>query len=47
VYEAQDLINVDERLPFPEKPIDAYNDTKVRCLPLCLPSVLIATLIST
>lgn len=29
VYNAVDLINVDERLPVPEKPIDAYNDTKV------------------
>lgn len=30
VYDGVDLINVDERMPFPEKPIDPYNATKVR-----------------
>lgn len=29
VYQGLDLINVDERMPFPEVPIDCYNDTKV------------------
>lgn len=29
VFDGQDLINVDERMPYPEKPMDAYNDTKV------------------
>lgn len=29
VYEGTDLINVDERLPFPKTAIDPYNETKV------------------
>lgn len=29
VYNGEDLINVDERMPFPEKALDAYNVTKV------------------
>lgn len=29
VYDGIDLINVDERMPFPKKPIDPYNATKV------------------
>lgn len=29
VYDGVDLINVDERMPFPEQPIDPYNETKV------------------
>ena len=29
VYSGEDLINVDERMPFPIKPIDPYNVTKV------------------
>lgn len=36
VYNGQDLINVDERLPFPTTGLDAYNITKVsisRCRP--------------
>lgn len=28
VFDGQDAIDVDERLPPPEKPIDAYNHTK-------------------
>jgi sterol-4alpha-carboxylate 3-dehydrogenase (decarboxylating) len=28
VFNGQDLINVDERIPFPEKPLDAYNESK-------------------
>jgi len=30
VYDGNDLKNVDERMPFPDVPIDAYNVTKVR-----------------
>ncbi|BGP09222.1 Sterol-4-alpha-carboxylate 3-dehydrogenase, decarboxylating [Rhodotorula toruloides] len=30
VYDGVDLINVDERMPFPEKPIDPYNATKAK-----------------
>ncbi|KDN47546.1 NAD(P)-binding protein [Tilletiaria anomala UBC 951] len=30
LFTGQDLINVDERLPYPEVPLDAYNDTKAR-----------------
>lgn len=30
VYNGVDLINVDERMPFPEKGLDPYNVTKVR-----------------
>ena len=29
VYNGNSLVNVDERMPYPEKPLDAYNDTKV------------------
>lgn len=29
VYDGRDLINVDERMPFPEKALDHYNLTKV------------------
>ncbi|BGP56387.1 hypothetical protein JCM8202_000335 [Rhodotorula sphaerocarpa] len=30
VYDGVDLINVDERMPFPEQPIDPYNETKAK-----------------
>ncbi len=30
LFTGQDLRNVDERLPYPKKPLDAYNDTKAR-----------------
>ncbi|KAM0786452.1 hypothetical protein ACM66B_001914 [Microbotryomycetes sp. NB124-2] len=30
VYNGVDLVNVDERMPFPEDPIDAYNATKAK-----------------
>jgi sterol-4alpha-carboxylate 3-dehydrogenase (decarboxylating) len=30
VFNGQDLIDVDERLPFPEKPMDAYNESKAK-----------------
>lgn len=29
VYNGEDLINVDERMPFPEVALDPYNATKV------------------
>lgn len=36
VYNGVDLINVDERMPFPDKGLDDYNVTKVRPSPLAL-----------
>ncbi|GAA5987372.1 hypothetical protein JCM10908_001930 [Rhodotorula pacifica] len=30
VYDGVDLINVDERMPFPKDPLDAYNETKAK-----------------
>jgi len=30
VYDGHDLINIDERCVFPDKPLDQYNDTKAR-----------------
>ncbi|KAK2465237.1 hypothetical protein APHAL10511_002591 [Amanita phalloides] len=30
VFDGSDLINADERLPFPEVPMDAYNDSKAK-----------------
>lgn len=39
VYDGNDLKNVDERMPFPDVPIDAYNVTKVRSLRLLLSPV--------
>lgn len=36
VYDGHDLINVDERLPYPTKPLDAYNDTKAKAEKLVL-----------
>ncbi|PWZ01118.1 3-beta hydroxysteroid dehydrogenase/isomerase [Testicularia cyperi] len=36
VYDGNDLVNVDERLPYPEKPLDAYNDTKAKAERLVL-----------
>lgn len=36
VYDGFDLVNVDERMPFPGHPLDAYNETKVgRRFPPC------------
>lgn len=35
VYGGVDLMNVDERLPFPEKGLDHYNVTKVRAFLTC------------
>ncbi|KAJ1024720.1 hypothetical protein NDA16_002760 [Ustilago loliicola] len=36
VYDGNSLINVDERLPYPAKPLDAYNDTKAKAEKLVL-----------
>lgn len=36
VYDGHDLINVDERMPYPETPLDAYNDTKAQAERLVL-----------
>lgn len=33
VYNGEDLINVDERMPFPTRGLDPYNVTKVRARP--------------
>jgi len=30
VFNGTDLIDVDERLPYPEKPFDAYNESKAK-----------------
>ena len=30
VFDGKDVINVDERAPYPEKPFDAYNDSKAQ-----------------
>ena len=30
VFNGQDLIHVDERIPFPDKPLDAYNESKAK-----------------
>ncbi len=30
VFNGSDNIDVDERLPFPEKPMDAYNESKAK-----------------
>ncbi|KAI0259823.1 C-3 sterol dehydrogenase [Gloeopeniophorella convolvens] len=30
VFNGQDLINVDERIPLPDKPMDAYNESKAK-----------------
>lgn len=30
VFNGQDLIHVDERIPIPEKPLDAYNESKAK-----------------
>ena len=30
VFDGHDIIDGDERLPYPEKPMDAYNDSKAR-----------------
>jgi sterol-4alpha-carboxylate 3-dehydrogenase (decarboxylating) len=36
VFNGQDLVNVDERMPFPEKPLDAYNESKAKAEELVL-----------
>ena len=36
VYNGEDLINVDERMPFPTRGLDPYNVTKVRLLSLTI-----------
>lgn len=36
VYDGHDLINVDERIPYPKKPLDPYNDTKAKAEQLVL-----------
>ena len=36
VFNGQDLINVDERLPFPEPSLDAYNESKAKAEELIL-----------
>lgn len=36
VFNGADLIGVDERLPFPEVPLDAYNESKMRAEELVL-----------
>ena len=36
VFNGEDIINVDERVPFPEVPMDAYNDTKAKAERLVL-----------
>lgn len=36
VYDGRSLINVDERTPYPKKPLDAYNDTKAQAEKLVL-----------
>jgi len=30
VFDGGDVVNLDERAPFPEKPFDAYNDSKAQ-----------------
>ncbi|KAH9969483.1 C-3 sterol dehydrogenase [Russula dissimulans] len=36
VFNGQDLINADERMPSPEKPLDAYNESKAKAEELVL-----------
>lgn len=36
VFDGQDNINIDERMPYPEKAMDAYNDTKAQAEQLVL-----------
>lgn len=36
VFNGQNLINVDERLPYPEKAMDAYNESKAKAEALVL-----------
>ena len=36
VFNGQDIIDVDERLPFPETPLDAYNESKSKAEELVL-----------
>jgi sterol-4alpha-carboxylate 3-dehydrogenase (decarboxylating) len=30
VFNGRDLVHVDERIPFPDKPLDAYNESKAK-----------------
>lgn len=30
MFNGADVIDVDERIPFPEKPMDAYNESKAK-----------------
>lgn len=30
VFDGKDVVNLDERAPYPEKPFDAYNDSKAK-----------------
>lgn len=36
VFNGQDIIDVDERLPFPEAPLDAYTESKAKAEELVL-----------
>lgn len=36
IFNGQDVIDVDERLPFPETPLDAYNESKSKAEELVL-----------
>ncbi|KAG6335971.1 hypothetical protein ID866_3124 [Astraeus odoratus] len=38
VFDGNDVINLDERAPYPEKPLDAYNDSKAKAEALVLES---------
>lgn len=38
VFDGNDVINLDERAPYPEKPLDAYNDSKAKGEALVLQS---------
>jgi len=38
VFDGHDVVNLDERAPYPEKPFDAYNDSKVKGEALVLES---------
>lgn len=30
MFDGKDVVNLDERAPYPEKPFDAYNDSKAK-----------------
>jgi sterol-4alpha-carboxylate 3-dehydrogenase (decarboxylating) len=36
VFNGHDLINIDERMPIPDKPLDAYNESKAKAEELVL-----------